>query len=35
MNAAHHRPFQMFHVALMDNVSRIRKRLFNRAINFD
>ena len=35
MNAADHRPFHMFHVALMDDVSRIRKRLFNRAIDFD
>ena len=35
MNAADHRPFHMFHVALMDDVNRISKRLFNRAINFD
>ena len=35
MNAADHRPCHMFHVALMDDVSRIRKRLFNRAIDFD
>ena len=35
MNAAHHRPFHVLQVALMDDVSRIRKRRFDRAVNFD
>ncbi len=35
MNAAQHRPFHVLQVALMDDVSGIRKRRFNRAINFD